>query len=568
MPNEAEQNNNLWGRLKMKHSYLFIILAFIAAVFNSCGKEITEPAGEENVSGSVTIKGLIVDLDSGSPLGFAFVKVIDEKYEHNTTADSTGSYKTEITIEKAGEIKIIASKEGYKPDTTGVHVAAGKVIDMGVLRLKVENYALLKGVVVDRINGNALSGAVIRALSASGHSDVQGITDSDGRYSLTVPMENNKQINVIAVKEGYYADTLSVYASAGKTADIPLFKLRIRNSVDVQSGNPASICLVSQSSQSIGVKESGSIESASLVWEVQDSIGVPVDINHSADVFFRVGVCPGGGEYISPASVTTNAMGRVTMNISSGTKAGVVQLVAEIRTMGKTIVSKPVSIAIHGGLPDQAHFSIAAEKLNIPGYNIYGVIDLVTAYTGDKYGNPVRPNTAIYFTTDGAYIEGSALTDNMGLGTVKLISAEPRPENASLGKGFATVTARTADENYNTVKSQTIVLFSGLPFLSVTPSALDVPHLGSQTFNYTLMDQNNNPLSSGTSITVKLEGEKLKLRGDVSVILPDTQSRNWTQFSFTVVNQDSTSNERPVNISISTEGPNGSDKISISGVAK
>lgn len=554
---------------KMKNKFLsgFLLIA-AALLLGTCGKQITEPVNEDNLSGNVTLKGQVIDIGSGSPLAYALVKILNDAEERSLFADSLGSYKTEITIEKAKEIKVIASKEGYRPDTTRVYVTAGKTFEVGLFKLKVTNYATLQGVVADRTTGNALSGAVVRVISASQASEPQTITDNQGKYSLTVPMDKNKQLYIIAVKEGYYPDTASVYAAMGRSIDVPLFRLIIRNAADVSSGDPASIYLVSQSAQSIGVKESGSIETASLVWEVQDSTGTPVDAKHAANVSFRIGITPRGGEYISPENVMTNALGRVAMNISSGTKAGVMQLIAEIKLPGKTILSKPVSIAIHGGLPDQTHFSIAPEKLNIPGYNYNGVIDLITAYAGDKYANPVRPKTAVYFTTDGAYIEGSALTNDMGLGTVKLISAEPRPVHPVLGKGFATITASTADENYHMVTGQTIVLFSGLPFLSVTPSTVDIPHLGSQTFYYTLKDQNDNPLSEGTAINVSVEGEKLKVTGDTNVRLPDTQSKSWTQFTFTVVSKDSTDGLKPVNISISTTGPNGFDKINISGVVR
>lgn len=544
--------------------YIFLILSGVI-LLNGCSKQATEP---ENVSGNVTLEGQVTDLVSGIPLAFASVKVVNDAEEFNLTADSLGFYKTAITVNKSKNILIMASKEGYKTDTTQVFVSAGNLYKIGSFKLTIKNFVLLKGIVVDRITGNSLSGAVIRVITTATGAELQAVADDQGKYQITVPMDNNKQLFVIAIKEGYYADTANVYATVGRTIDIPLFKLKIRNSTNVHSGNPASIYLVSQSSKSIGVKESGSIESATLIWEVQDSSGTPVDADHAAIVNFKVGITPGGGEYISPASLVTNALGRVTLNISSGTKAGVMQLISEIHTPQKTITSKPVSIAIHGGLPDQNHFSIAPEKLNIPGYNHNGVIDPITAYMGDKYGNPVRPKTAVYFTTDGAYIEGSALTDELGLGTVKLISADPRPVHPILGKGFATITATTADENYNTVKAQTVVLFSGLPFLSASPSTVDLPHLGSQTFNYVLKDQNDNPLSSGTSVTVAVEGDNLKVTGDVNITLHDTQSRVWTQFSFTVVNKDSTSNVRPVNINISTDGPNGYAKLKISGVAR
>ncbi|MDP4193271.1 MAG: hypothetical protein Q8858_17035, partial [Bacteroidota bacterium] len=186
----------------------------------------------------------------------------------------------------------------------------------------------------------------------------------------------------------------------------------------------------------------------------------------------------------------------------------------------------------------------------------------------DKYSNPVKTGTAVSFTTEGGYIEGSALTNEMGLATVRLISANPRPVHPYLGYGFATIIGKTANENYEYVSDTTIVLFSGLPYLTISPTSVNIPHLGTQTFNYELKDQNGNPLSSGTNISVTVEGDNLKTAGDLSVNLPDTQSKSWTQFSFTVTSKDTSSIARPVTIKILSSGPNGSAKLNLSGVAR
>ncbi len=103
------------------------------------------------------------------------------------------------------------------------------------------------------------------------------------------------------------------------------------------------------------------------------------------------------------------------MNLSAGTTAGVVQVVAEATLDGRTIRSLPVSVAIHGGLPDQPHFSVGPEKFNFPGLTRYGLIDEVSVIVGDKYANPVRPGTAVYFTSSHGVIEGSVLTNGTGL---------------------------------------------------------------------------------------------------------------------------------------------------------
>lgn len=421
----------------------------------------------------------------------------------------------------------------------------------------------LKGQVVESATNAPVPNAVIRVLGIT--PTLIAYTDSLGRYEFKFEIENEIEIQLVAFKEGYAPDTINVLAVPGRVVEVPVFMLQRVVSEVPTSGEPASIVLVSQSSKNIGVKGSGSVESAQIVFEVQDSSGKPIDLAHSVEVNFRIGSGPGGGEFVYPPKARTDSKGRVIVNVVSGTKSGVVQIVAESFVGARVIRSLPVVIVIHGGLPDSAHFSIAPEKLNFPGYNIFGLTNKITAYVGDKYGNPVKPGTAVYFTTTGGIIEGSVLTDDKGQGSVNLISAEPRPVHPTLGPGYAVITATTADENQNTIKAETIVLFSGIPQISIEPTTFNIPNLGSQVFNYTVSDQNGNPLAGGTTITVSIDGKDIRALGDLNITLPDTRDRSWTRFSFAIQDTTADDTERPVLIRISTTGPNGSATVSISG---
>jgi len=265
----------------------------------------------------------------------------------------------------------------------------------------------------------------------------------------------------------------------------------------------------------------------------------------------------------------TSSNGLAKTSIFSGTVAGVVQIVAEVTNGAGTLRSKPVAIAIHGGLPDDTHFSLAVEKLNFPGYNIFGLKDKITAYVGDKYGNPVKEKTAVYFTTDGGIIEGSNLTDLLGQASVNLISAEPRPNHPQYGPGFAIVTGRTADENQDQIEDDIIVLFSGIPQIDVSPSNIDVPNGGSQSFTFRVSDQNLNPLAGGTTINVTVDAGDIKAVGNINVQIPDTQSRSWTNFAFSLIDAKPDSlNLNQASVKIRTEGPNGGLEYSIFGTAQ
>jgi hypothetical protein len=422
---------------------------------------------------------------------------------------------------------------------------------------------ILSGRVFESVTGSPIDSAVIKVTGIT--PQIVTYTDSVGKYRVSFGVEVETEVKVIAFKEGYEPDTVAVLAIPGRTVNVPSLLLKRTAPETPTSGEAASIVLVSQTAKSIGVKGSGSVEAAQMVFEVQDSSGKPVDLAHSVEVSFRIGSGPGGGEFIYPPKARTDAKGRVTANIVSGTKAGVVQIVAESNVGSKTIRSLPVVIVIHGGLPDSAHFSIAPEKLNFPGYNVFGLRNKITAYVGDKYGNPVKPGTAVYFTTTGGIIEGSALTNEQGQGSVDLISAEPRPVHPVLGPGYAVITATTADENQRTIKAETIVLFSGIPQITVEPTTFDIPNLGSQVFNYTVSDQNGNPLAGGTTIRVTIDGKDIRALGDLDITIPDTRDRSWTRFSFAIQDTTSDTVERPVLIRISASGPNGSATVNISG---
>ena len=343
-----------------------------------------------------------------------------------------------------------------------------------------DKIAVLSGQVLDGETLNPLANAGLIVLDFP---EISGLTNNDGFFTIEVETEVSLDIQLRVFKDGYFADTLALLAVPGNTLSNITVTLQSRTPVTQPSGSAASIILFSANPSSIGVRESGAPEISEITFQVQDSSGIPVDLNNSVTVDFFIGSSPGQGLFISPTSGVTTSSGLVRTSLFSGTRAGVVQLIAQITSGTSTIVSKPVAIAIHGGLPDSTHFSLAVEKLNFPGYNIYGLTDQITAYVGDKYSNPVRPGTAVYFKTTGGLIEGSALTNLSGQASVNLISAAPKPYHPILQEGFATITGITVDERQQEIEAYAIVLFSGIPRITVNPVTIDVPHNGSQFFN-------------------------------------------------------------------------------------
>lgn len=391
------------------------------------------------------------------------------------------------------------------------------------------------GEVIDSVSGNPLIGAVIFIETDS--LDFGDATDAGGQFSIEINIKKSQTVYISVTKEGYYERVFYQRVIAGNNVEMPAFKLKPFDDIAEKSVEPASINLYSQSSESIGVKESGAVESAEIIFEVRDSSGVILDLDHKVTVNFRLSQSPGGGEYLYPSSAVTNGKGQVAVAINSGTIAGVVQVIAEISFNGSIIRSKPILIAIHSGLPDQEHFDIAIEQINVPG-----LLEIekysVTAFVGDKYSNRVRQGTSVYFKTTGGFIDGSALTDEEGEATVLYTTSNPIPSHPTYGSGYGVITATTIDEDSNYISVEHLILFTGSPDnIQLSPSSFSIPNGGSQTFNLTVTDVNGNPLAKNSSIVVTAEGSGVSLKGTTNVIMPDVLTGN-TQFTFFLEDSD------------------------------
>lgn len=440
--------------------------------------------------------------------------------------------------------------------------------EFGIQDESVENIKTsISGQVVDSESGDPIHGASVKINIDSA---VTGsTTNTQGMFLLEFDLQADQELSIIIYQNGYYSDTAKIFVNSGSNTTISLVKLRaIPGSGGNTSGQAASLYLYSQSATSIGVKESGAQEAAQIIFEILDSSGIPITFENKVFVSFSFLSSPGGGEYLFPDSVETNSLGRVTVTLNSGTVAGVVQVLASIERQGNLIQSRPVLISIFGGLPDLNHFDVASEFLNYPAYGLVGYVIPFTAYVGDKYSNPVRPNTTVYFSTTSGIIGGSAQTEENGAATVELIT-QPFPNHSQWGPGFFEVTASTIDENSDLIYTHSIRLLSGHPVLDISPSTINIENGGSQVFIFYVGDINNNPLVKGTSISVSVEEGDITLFGDIDITLPDTQSRVYTQFTFTASDSEpGTTDPKNAVITIQCNGPNGNESLSITGISR
>lgn len=394
----------------------------------------------------------------------------------------------------------------------------------------------ISGRVISATTGNPILEAVVTLQYTDEDGDQQeltALTDEDGNYSKVLELDETTEVTITVSKgEAEEQRVERVSPDVEAVPDVN-FELSLGEEEEQEPGRPTDILLQSQSTDVIRVQESGGTSIAQLTFQVVDSTGTPIDLDRAVEVSFRFGQQPGDATF-TPETVTTNGNGQATVNVSSGETAGVVQVVAETqRPDGTELRSKPVSLTIHGGLPNKCHFSLGPEQFNFAGLNTFGESNSVSVFVGDKYGNPVVPGTSVYFSTNAGLIGGSVQTDDGGQGSVTLTSAQPLPAD-----GVATIRAETVGTddvntivnpnncpdpvetgNENTIFDTIPVVFSGRTELTVEP---DSAVLG-QTYEMTLHDvENENPLAPGTSIQVTAEGTKVKAVGNTDVTLDDT----------------------------------------------
>lgn len=432
---------------------------------------------------------------------------------------------------------------------------------------KIYDPIIVTGKVVDVDSSQPVSNAVVSIISPA-DLEAQTFSNENGDYLFEdVAVDSVIDLTIRVSKEGFSSETITLLAAPERTLTVPDLKIRDLDSgtgdggdgISGQTGGAAFIELVSLSSQSIRITETGGGVNSAFTFEIQDSTGRAIGSNRAVDVEFIIVEGPNGGEAITPGTVRTNANGRVTSNIFAGKIAGNLKIEAKIDRpdVGLTIRSKPILLTIHGGFPNAEHFSIAVNIFNFEGLVINGQRDRITTIVGDKFSNPVKEGTPVYFNTTGGVIQGSGTTDGDGFVQVDLISGDPRPPG-----GYATIRAHTFDEHDNELIREAVVLFSGPPRndkIIVSPSTFDIPPNGSQNFTMTITDIDDNPLPFNTTIKVE-PPDGMTVDGDVDITVPNTLfgGQGVTEFSFTARDSDDESNaSQQVSIRITVETPGG-----------
>ncbi|MGD8748818.1 MAG: hypothetical protein PVI44_10150 [Balneolaceae bacterium] len=442
---------------------------------------------------------------------------------------------------------------------------------------------IIAGQVIEQNTGNAIKGAIVELTQPADLHQI-ATTDSSGNFSFDVN-PNGETVNVTleVSKESYQSTTTSFKLAPGNDVDNLTLKLQSSDggggntgggeSVGGEPAGPASIILQGISNQAINIAETGDQVSTAFTFQVQDSAGRALNSDGAVDVSFSILSGPGGGEEIIPQKATTNSQGQATTSLFSGNVAGPVKVQAKVvrSDIGITIKSSPVLVAIHGGFPDPNHFSIAPTKYNFEGYSFNGVRDAITVIVGDKFSNPVKPGTVVYFSSTGGVIQGSGETNDDGEVTVDLISGDPRPTDNISGSGgrsgYSTVTASTVDENDNRISKSINIVFSTTNALisgtcqtsCVDQTTFDLQPNGGASLTYTVTDLNGNPMAAGTQIAIEA-GQGIEVTGDTDFTLGNHlfPGPGATDFNFSIRDTDDQSNDpADLTLKISVTTPSG-----------
>lgn len=453
-----------------------------------------------------------------------------------------------------------------------------------------DDSVIIAGQVIESGTGNPISKAVVQVVAPENLNQT-ATTDSSGNFSFDVdPGSETQNVTLETSRQGYETKTTNFKLAPDTDVDDLIIELQSTDSsgdgedgggdeVGGEPEGPAAIILQSISDQAIFIKETGDNISTAFTFQVVDSAGRALNANGAVDVNFDILSGPGGEEEIIPKTTTSNSNGQATTSLFSGNVAGPVKVQASIERedLGITIKSTPVLVAIHGGFPDEDHFSISPDKFNFEAYDINGVRNSVTVIVGDKFSNPVKPGTVVYFNTTGGVIQGSGETSDDGIVTVDMISGEPRPNDDIAGSGgrpgYSTVTATTVDENDNRISKEVNVVFSTRSAqISATPTTFDLDPNGGEQFSYTVTDMNGNPMAEGTQITVEA-GQGMEVTGDTDFTLGNHlfPGPGATEFNFSIRDTDDESNDPAdltINISVTTPSGNTTTYTEISGTRR
>ncbi|QOL50423.1 Ig-like domain-containing protein [Massilia litorea] len=250
------------------------------------------------------------------------------------------------------------------------------------------------------------------ALNIPVTSNGQAATASTG-LSLTSLCAGNGSATLVpgAISNGVQ---LATYTNNGCTLGRDVITASIGNSsqtigIDVSAANIGAIQFSgsSLSGTAIVLKGSGGqgrSESAQLNYRVVDQQGnglAGVDVDFSATTAT-------GGLTVSPIRATTDASGKVSTTVASGSIPTPVRVLASASRNGSVITGLSDTLIVSTGLPIQKSMTMSPAFRNLEAWDVTGETVGISVYLADQYGNKVSDGTAVNFVTEGGAVASSA----------------------------------------------------------------------------------------------------------------------------------------------------------------
>ncbi len=565
----------------------------------------------------------------------AHIKSLSSIVIDSATTLQNGACVMDINLYNLSSLNatMVVSKAGFMTYQRNLILRRGTTqsIVVPLQQDKSQTVAHIVGQVTDQRSQMPITNASVLLTSSLKKDSTRTLNDGSYSFDINLPGAASSVSGTLLFRLSSYNDTtISFTAGAGQTvtenAALSTKPTVVGGDSSTGRGVARSISLVSISRQEISIHGVGSNETSVLVWQVLDSLGFPLDINHRDTVTFvptGIPVTTGNPAYVTPTSGITDGAGQVSTTVNSGTVAGTIQLLARLMLKsGKLVESSPVVITVDGGLPDQAHFELNASEVNFAGYDWSERSPVpspsFTAQAGDKYGNPVAPGTAIYFTTTGGIITAAGQTDATGHANATLYSGKPLPHTSGLdttlygsandpllplldgdhgfpadptyfgnGTGYGYVKAFTQGENSAIVADSGLICFSAATgpillddSLAISPITIKL-NTGSVNIPVHISDRFGNPLESGSTITTSVTIPPPPPGGGGNVYsvnatglpstLDDFLTRGYGKTDFTltigVAQTQGTATATPFAVTITVNGRNGTRQATVSGVA-
>ena len=273
-------------------------------------------------------------------------------------------------------------------------------------------------------------------------------------------------------------DTITSVAVVGDTT----FQANI--SVQTEAAPAGALTFDSASETQIGIQGSGGPlpEQSNLVFKATNASGGPAPnqlVNFSLNTTT-------GGITLSNTQDTTDGNGLASTTVTSGSVATTVRVTAQATSSsGASLNAQSSQLAITTGVPDNGSMTIAAERLNLEGYDFAGEQTQITAFLADRFNNPAPDGTAVSFTSEGGSIEGTCLTDN-GQCSVTFTSQNPRPSD-----GRATILATATGEEDFTDSNGNGRFDGGETFVDLVEAFRDDNENGTRDNNELFIDFND-----------------------------------------------------------------------------